>query len=329
MLSRVNIRAWWAGWVLAGLVVLAGLLLVSASPLGINRTVPFAALLGPRNALTMLTCLGFVAAAVSMLWQRPRSVATPFALGLLVLTVTSGTVVVGRGFANAEPAPPAPGQLRILSWNTNDGLVDPPVIATLAARLHADVVVLPDTDPGAADYFATAFEDVGLSMRLHADPGPSGQIAVYTAASYDSLYDHVVPGPDPGKTLRITSGTPDLPDIIALHAAQPTFHGTAQWNTDLNWVADQCRSGEAVAVGDFNATVDGFGSAGLGGCLDAATARHAASVGTWPTALPTWLGMPIDHVLTTPGWHARTFTVITDQDDSGALHRPIFTVITR
>jgi endonuclease/exonuclease/phosphatase (EEP) superfamily protein YafD len=308
----------------------AGLLLLLASPLHINRTVPFAALLGPRNAMTALTCAGSVMAVAISVSKRCRPVAAPLALVMLVLTLASGTVIISRGSANPEPAPSAPGQLRILSWNTNGGLVSPSVIAALTAQTRADVVVLPDADIAwMADTYRGAFHAVNRPMRLYADPGATAQLAVFIASSYASHYGSVAVGPDPDKTIRITSNSSVLPTIVAVHTAQPTLHNTALWNSDLNWVGDQCRSGQVIAAGDFNATVDAFGASSLGNCLDTATALGSASVGTWPTMAPTWLGMPLDHVLATPGWYARTTTILTDQDGSGARHRPIFTVLTR
>jgi len=321
--------AWRRGWLVAVPVVVAGLVLLLAVPLGINRMVPFAALLCLRAGLTVLACAGAVVAAATVPWRRGRPLVVPVGLALLLLGVASGGVVVSRGFANPAPPRQAAGQLRILSWNTNGGLVDPSVVVGLAARLRADIVVLPDAGiAGAAGAYARAFTGAGYPMRLAAASGPSAQLAVFVAAPYDADYQHVTTGPDPDRTLRIASDVAGLPTIVALHAPQPTFHGTDPWNVDLAWVADQCRSGEVVAVGDFNATVDSFGTSTLGHCADAATARHAGSVGTWPTAVPTWLGMPLDHVLATPGWRTRAFTVIADQDNSGALHRPIFTVLT-
>jgi endonuclease/exonuclease/phosphatase family metal-dependent hydrolase len=82
-------------------------------------------------------------------------------------------------------------------------------------------------------------------------------------------------------------------------------------------------------VGDFNASIDDFGGPTLGSCIDAAWQRDGASVGTWSTKLPTLLAMPIDHVLLTPSvGEVTSFTVLTDQDDSGARHRPVMAVIT-
>lgn len=323
----VTARAWLVGLCLAALLMVAGLLLILAVPLRINRAVPFPALLGPRNALTAFACAGFVVAAAGSSWRQARPIAAPLAVGLLVPSVISAIVVGARGFANPEPAPPSAGQLRILSWNTNGDLVDPSDIAVLAARVRANIVVLPDA--GTATSYGGAFRNAKYPMRLVATPGPSTEIAVFAAAPYSTDYDHVETGPDPDKTLRITSDTANLPTLVALHAPQPTWHGTQQWNTVLNWVENQCRSGQVVAVGDFNATIDSFGTSTLGNCVDAASARQASSVGTWPTIAPTWFGMPLDHVLATPGWRLQTFTVITDQDHSGTRHRPIFAVVTR
>jgi endonuclease/exonuclease/phosphatase (EEP) superfamily protein YafD len=324
------LRGWRVGWALAALVAVGGLALVLAAPVGINRVVPFPAVLSLRNGLTVLGCVGSVVAASAVPWRWTRPVALPVGLAVLALTLTSGAVAISRGFADPAPAIATAGQLRILSWNTNDGLVDPPAIAALAARMRATIVVLPDAGIAEeASLYARAFQAADYPMRLQAAPGPSTQLAVYIAAPYSTYYRRAKPGPDTDKTLRITPTSSNLPTILALHAPQPTRHGTAPWNTDLAWVADQCGSGEVIAVGDFNATVDSFGSTTLGHCSDIATAHRAGSVGTWPTAVPPWLGMPIDHVLATPGWHARSFTVITDEDDSGALHRPIFSVLTR
>jgi endonuclease/exonuclease/phosphatase (EEP) superfamily protein YafD len=323
-------REWLVGLCLAAMPTAAGLLMILAVPLRINRIVPFAAFLGPRNGLTVLTCAGCVFAAAASLWRWGRPIATPLALGLLIPSVISATVVGARGFADPEPAPLKPGQLRILSWNTNGDLVDPSDIAALAARFRANIVVLPDANIAwTASSYVDAFWNVKYPMRLVAMSGRSTEIAVFAAAPYSADYFRVQPGPDPDKTLRITSDTANLPTILALHTPQPTLHGTQQWNTELNWVADQCRSGQVVAVGDFNATVDSFGTPRLGNCVDAASTQHASSVGTWPTIAPIWLGMPIDHILATSGWRTQTFTVLTDQDGSGARHRPIFAVLAR
>jgi endonuclease/exonuclease/phosphatase (EEP) superfamily protein YafD len=54
-------------------------------------------------------------------------------------------------------------------------------------------------------------------------------------------------------------------------------------------------------VGDLNATLDnGPLRAALGRCVSAAQGRDAL-VGTYPSRLPRWLGIQIDHVLVPQG----------------------------
>jgi endonuclease/exonuclease/phosphatase (EEP) superfamily protein YafD len=118
-----------------------------------------------------------------------------------------------------------------------------------------------------------------------------------------------------------------LPRLVALHAAQPALRGNADWNADLRWVAAQCRRADVIAVGDFNATLDTFGGAALGGCRDAASLAGAASLGTWPTAVPPLLGMPLDHVLLGSGWRLDGYSVLHGEDGSGARHRPVLAVV--
>ena len=62
-------------------------------------------------------------------------------------------------------------------------------------------------------------------------------------------------------------------------------------------MAAACESPDVVVVGDFNGTLDDFGGPRIGGCRDAAALRGDAALGTWPTAVPPLLAMPIDHVL--------------------------------
>jgi endonuclease/exonuclease/phosphatase (EEP) superfamily protein YafD len=135
--------------------------------------------------------------------------------------------------------------------------------------------------------------------------------------------------PEPERSAALAPSSGSLPRIVAIHALKPLPGETGAWDADLDWVARLCSDPSTIAVGDFNATVDHFDAGRLGGCRDVAAARGAASVGTWPAALPTWAAMPIDHVLIGSGWAARSFTVLTAADGSGARHRPILAVVRR
>jgi endonuclease/exonuclease/phosphatase (EEP) superfamily protein YafD len=65
-----------------------------------------------------------------------------------------------------------------------------------------------------------------------------------------------------------------------------------------------------VLAGDFNATLDHSAfRAATEGCTDAGAERGQGLVPTWPTRTPGWLGVQIDHVLSTGGIHAESFAV--------------------
>ncbi|HEX7659595.1 MAG TPA: endonuclease/exonuclease/phosphatase family protein [Pseudonocardiaceae bacterium] len=320
---------WIVGGVLATVLVLFGLVVLLAPRLGLSRTLGIAAVLPARDALTAGGVLALVIAAVACFWRSPRPVALPLGVAMVILVAASTPAFVGRGLTDADPDAPDATRLRVLEWNTNGGLVDPDAIMSLADRQQADVVVLPDALIGkTTSAYRQAIAASGGKMRLFAQSGRSVELAVLIAEPYADEYRITGAGPDANKTLILAPARSDLPTIVALHSVKPTPRGMSLWRSELNWVADQCGSGRVIVTGDFNASIDNFGGPGLGTCRDAAIAMHAGSVGTWPTVLPTWVGMPIDHVLTTPAaGSVLGFTVLASEDRSGARHRPTLTVI--
>nr|WP_277348463.1 endonuclease/exonuclease/phosphatase family protein [Planctomonas sp. JC2975] len=216
-----------------------------------------------------------------------------------------------------------------MEWNTNGGLVEPSVVAALAARERADVVVLPDAQiASTGSAYLAAFDAQGAPFRLYSGTSPSAQVAVFLSPGLGAGYPGVIAGPDADTTIVLEPSSSRLPTIVALHSPIPTPAGIARWRDDLSWVSERCGSGSVLVAGDFNASVDDFGGPGLGRCRDVATTMGAASVGTWPTRLPAFLGMPIDHVLLAGAVaHVRSFSVLTSEDASGARHRPTLTVI--
>nr|WP_255480950.1 endonuclease/exonuclease/phosphatase family protein [Quadrisphaera sp. RL12-1S] len=223
--------------------------------------------------------------------------------------------------------------MRVLEWNTNTDLTSPDVVARLAAAQRADVVILPEVALRSGSAYRRAFTAAGVSLMRVNRHSSTTQVAVWMAPRLARHYSSV-PGPDPVKTVELTTTTPGLPTLLALHAPWPVGERLAGWDEDVDWVASQCAAGAAagrpvLVAGDFNASTDDFGGPSLGGCTDAATLRHSAGVGTWSTHVPTLLAMPIDHVLLTPSAGAVTsFTVLTSEDGSGTRHRPTMAVIT-
>jgi endonuclease/exonuclease/phosphatase (EEP) superfamily protein YafD len=116
---------------------------------------------------------------------------------------------------------------------------------------------------------------------------------------------------------------------VITHLQRPDITSTALWRQHVTWAANQC-TGNSLAVGDFNATVDDISpSRTLGGCVDSATALGPDPQGTWPTVLPGSLGATIDHVFTGPSWKPAAFSVLDGLDRAGSDHRPTFAVLTR
>jgi endonuclease/exonuclease/phosphatase (EEP) superfamily protein YafD len=321
------------GWWSAGGALLALALVVELAPaLGLQRLPVVAALLAPRNLLTaVLAGAGLLLLAVAVAARGSRRALLPLGLASAVAATCGIPAVLAHGLTDEAPASRAPGDLRILSWNINGNLVRPSAVAALAAREQADIVVLPEITAGFdGDRYAGAFQAAGLDLvpypPISVDPV---QAVVFVARRLGSYGPAVRHSPEPERSAAITPETASLPRIVAIHALKPLPGHTGAWDADLDWVAGLCADPATIAVGDFNATVDHFSSGRLGGCRDAAAARGAASVGTWPTALPPWAAMPIDHVLLGSAWSPRSFTVLTDADGSGARHRPILAVVAR
>ncbi|TNM59473.1 endonuclease/exonuclease/phosphatase family protein [Streptomyces sp. NP160] len=321
---------------LAVLIAASGAVLFLAPMLGWERWHLVAATLPARSGLTTAAVVGLLLTAGASVRRSWRAPAIPLAASLALVTALHAPVVIARGTTTEPVAAPAPGQLRVLEWNTNGALVTPDVVAQLAQEQQADVVVLPQRALKDGNWgFRRAFNRAGYPMKRASAGDYRAQVSVWMTADLAPHYRYAY-GPDPEKSVAlipVPAGDPDavgLPAILALHAPWPVGSTMDAWRRDLDWVTDLCSTGSPVVVaGDFNASIDDFGGATLGNCIDAAWQRDGASVGTWSTRLPTLLAMPIDHVLLTPSaGEVASFTVLTDQDGSGARHRPVMAVIT-
>ncbi|PWJ55132.1 Uncharacterized conserved protein YafD, endonuclease/exonuclease/phosphatase (EEP) superfamily [Quadrisphaera granulorum] len=324
--------------VLAAAIVLGALVLSLAPLVGWERQQVIAPALPARSALTAAASVALVLALVALAVRRTRAAALPLVVALALAVGLHAPVLVSHGLSTDPVAAPGPGQLRVLSWNTNGALVTPDVIARLAADQDADVVVLPQRalkDP--KDRYRTAFADAGHPMERASTPGYRIQTAVWLTPDLAPLYRYRS-GPDPWKSVALLPADPDaqvdgapLPTIVALHAPWPVGPTLSGWKRDIAWVTELCSTEVPVVVaGDFNASIDVFGGPSLGRCVDAAHQRDGAAVGSWPTWAPPVLSMPIDHVLSTPeAGRVVSFSVLRSEDDSGTRHRPVMAVVQR
>ena len=313
---------------IALVVGIFGIVYTFAPQLGLGRSPLIASILPARNIVMFATlAIALAAGVVAAFIRKVKVMAALVMIMLVALGTANFAIVVFHGIRQDHTSGSSQRTLRVFEWNTNGALVRASAIAAIATRARPDVIVLPDVGtPRSAGAVWSELAHRGQSFVLFMADQPGAQVAVLIRAALAGSYT-AVPGPDPIKTLELTSDSG--PTILALHAAKPIPHQMSAWRQDLAWVTRFCAASPRVIVsGDFNSTVDNFGGNRLGRCIDSASAVGSASVGTWPTSLAAILGMPIDHTLvtvaagTTVSWMA-----LTDDDRSGARHRPTLTVI--
>ncbi|WP_053203309.1 endonuclease/exonuclease/phosphatase family protein [Jiangella muralis] len=243
-------------------------------------------------------------------------------------TVFSAGVLLSRGLSSDAVPAEAPGEVRVLAFNTLYDGAGPRVVADLVTATGADVVVLPETS---RETTARAAELAGGGFQvLHhqVDAGITSATGLLVASSLGTYGE---PRPDPSSglgsfTVRPTAGS-DGPPITAVHAWPPTADAMSRWRSDTEWAVRRCRDDEgAIVAGDFNATLDHPALRSPGPCADAAGSRSAAGTGTWPAGWPSWAGTPIDHVLADARtWDVVSFSVL--DATGGSDHRPVLAVL--
>lgn len=315
--------------VLAVLVAAALAVLLLPDTLHIARLPLVAAITAPRLALTLVVAaLALIVSLVALVARRSRPASVPLAVVLVAGLVVGAPVVLARGLTVDAGAATAPG-LRIVSWNTNGDLVGPADVARVAADQHADVLVLPEIFADRVGEYQEALADRGLVMTPHVGPSVRRATVVFVGARAGSYTGEGAPAGGAEQALALTPTSSASPALLAIHAAHPTLTTNRSWRHDLAYVESRCAEPDTIVVGDLNTTLDGLGGRRIGSCTDAAATAGSASVGTWPTFLPWWLAMPIDHVLVGSGWRTTAFAVLTGYDRDGARHRPIVAVVER
>lgn len=286
------------------------------------RDAPWAVIVAARKiVLLALTALGIGWVA----WTAFRGHAAEIITATCVTALLTGSCVVSvsaaRPVSPTEITAKKTGELRVLSWNTNQDATSATAIAQLVRSVQPDIIVLPE-------YFGVIAAKVSVVL-------PSGQYS--KALSWDSAASSVWVKKTLGTYLVDTSGVPawaglqirpvqpneGRPTVVIAHLQHAGLASTALWNEHLGWVARACSGPNVIAVGDFNSTEQNIPAHGLGSCSDVATALGRTSTATWPTSLPPGFGAQIDRVMAGSAWHPIRFDVIGDEDGAGSDHRPI------
>lgn len=321
------------------------LLVVSVPQLfGLQTAWIIAQITSMRSLAIVAAILAAIAFALLVGLRPLRAFAGTIVVLLLLFVVGNAAIVVSRGLGETSFAAATPDTVTVLSWNTLGDAPGADAVVKLAVESGADVISLPET---------TQETGIEIAESMRAAGRPMWVLTEWFDQISPARSTTVLVSPDLGDYVKLTSNEerddntavlPTVivqpvdgngPTIVAAHAVAPVAGQMENWRSDLAWLADQCRTGNVIMAGDFNATLDnmaGLGStagAALGDCVDAGKASGNGAVGTWPTRIPALIGSPIDHVMATPDWTTTGMRVVTEVDGTGSDHRPILVQLTR
>ncbi|RPE78629.1 endonuclease/exonuclease/phosphatase family protein [Frondihabitans sp. PhB161] len=312
-------------------VVVAVAAVVTGAVLVASRTGSTVPLLFVIAAFPQLALFGvaLVSAAVLVLAARAH-LRIVTAAGLFVLVVSAG---LGIGSTADRQAPvrtaastsTKAGQLRILSWNTNQQDVTAQHLGELMDSEQANVVALPEYFTGIAEGTLAELAQ-RHNMQIVGTDSSSATLLISNHLGSYSVVDQK--GTPAWAGFVATSDDPAAPAMLVAHLQRPSLLDSSAWQDHLAWVKQECTDRRnIVAVGDFNATVANLDGNRLGHCQDAASSLGIQSTGTWPAALPASLGAAIDHTFVGADWEPVAFAVLDSQAAKGSDHRPIVAVV--
>jgi endonuclease/exonuclease/phosphatase (EEP) superfamily protein YafD len=284
--------------------------------LRLDHRFPFVGVAAFRPLIT-----GSALTAAALLATRPRSRLAAALVGAVGLA--GAGAVVGR--VSRRPAPaPAPADLTILTVNVLNGRADTGELATLVAREAPDFVVLPEAGSDFRDKLMPLVETLGYQSWVSTPPGAKDGKSVTLLAARRAGDVRVRSGS--GMRLRhleATGGVLGARILFAVHTTAPmSRRRAARWQRDLAVVEQWCRAPVApIVAGDFNATLDHSPlRAAVRGCRSAAAGTGRGLVGTYPSSVPPWRGIQIDHVFVPAGTVTTRFEVV---DVAGSDHRGV------
>lgn len=305
--------------VLVGLTCMA--LLWATGLFGVGSMEVLSLLVAPDWGIGL--CLLLSAAGLAFAaWRSPgrrRAWAMSAILAVVVSALFVGRVLM-QGVATSVP-PAAPASLRVVSWNAQG--IDPATIAErllpLAQAREVSVIVLPETGDAIAQAVSERLTSLGWSHVAFEKEATSVMMRteLATAGGY-----HLVEGNPPwaGITVEPRQASASTPVIVAVHVQQPSPGNVSVRRQHLDWIESLCNGKDFVlAVGDFNSTPNHLDRGGIGRCRDVASAVGAGASSTWPTWLPSWLGISIDRAIVSPPFTPEAFgiSVLRDVDTSG------------
>jgi endonuclease/exonuclease/phosphatase (EEP) superfamily protein YafD len=308
-------------WVAVLLGTLAAVLLVPEL-FGLAQTLPFVMIVAFRPPMAA----GLLVLTVLMVLTRPRWWPRVFAVGL-VAALALGYVIMSRAIAGTAPEPGR--TLTLLSFNVDNGHADVTALARTIDTHRPDLVVLPEAGEGYRRRLLSLIADRGYRSWTTGLPGAEDVmgILILAAPSLGNVTAEPLHAGAKFQWIQLCGGTLGDTHVVAVHSAAPVPGLLRRWLSDTRALQRWCgpNGGSNILIGDFNATLDHSPlRSATSGCVDAAAERGRGLVATWPTDLPRWLGIQIDHVFTAGGIQPANVQVL---DIPGSDHRALLTQV--
>ena len=303
-----------------GVVTLLGCLWVAAwTPL---RDLNIIAMLVAPDRLMAGVAVAIALVAVSQVRSSERRTALVY---LLIASLAVGALFAGRvvaqgagGVSGEQHAQP---RFVMVSWNAQG--IPPDIIADrlidVVRTRNVDVIVLPETGGTVAEMVFDRLRAVGWnSVGFTTDEATSVVMRSDLAAQGGYAVQSGNP-PWAGMTVAPTGPSAATPIIVATHVQQPSPGNLSVRAQHLSWVESLCNQDYVIAVGDFNSTLNNLQGARIGRCVDIGAVTGAGAASTWPTWLPSWLGISIDRGMVGPPLRPQdgAVEVLRDVDTTG------------
>ncbi|RLP74481.1 endonuclease/exonuclease/phosphatase family protein [Mycetocola tolaasinivorans] len=318
----------WGGLLLVGLAVwVLPYTPARAWPIGSH-------LVAIDRIITLLLAGAAVAALILALtvWRRSggrgRSLLIGVTCVLFALAGLFGARILAQGTAEGSD----PGQnsgLRALAWNAagEDNTAPADILMPVIKAYGVEILVLPETGWRTAEIAAEYLGERGFANVAYTDEGTATSVLLSPrlAAAGNYRVDTNMP-PWAGLALRPETPSPETPIIVGTHLQQPSPGNIETWRMHLDWVAGLCAESPFVVVlGDMNSTLNNLGGDTVGVCRDVAAAHGAGATATWPTWLPSGLGVSLDRFLMGTGFDPEraSVRVLREIQPERADHWPI------
>lgn len=305
------------GWILFAIFAVLALITISPAAVGalplvgdLSTVAPFTQLIAVRTPLAIaLATVGILLVIIGLVRRHLiRAGMRMSLLGVVLIAVAAVHVLIvfNRGVGanealssddGATATPDAP--ITVLTYVTGaPALTGPDAVADLVRANGADVVSLPLTTQSDVDALVANLTEGGAEYSVFTQGEPDNLVGLLVATSLGEyvVMDH---GQVDAHRLMVRPATGVGPVIAAVRPVTPGNGGQDQWEREVSEAAQVCHSGSGplIVAGNFNATVDHGPLRDLGRCADGALGADIGGVGTWPTAAPSLLGAPVDHIL--------------------------------